>query len=57
MGDGAGAANRRFAVAAADWKSVGGAWTPESEENRWSRPRAPWRAPNQERDRGWLTQQ
>ena len=33
MGDGAGAANRRFAVAAADWKSVGGAWTPESGEN------------------------
>ena len=39
MGDGAGAAIRRFAVAAADWKSVGGVWTPESEENRWSRPR------------------
>ena len=29
--DGAGAANRRFAVAAADWESVGGARTPESE--------------------------
>jgi hypothetical protein len=25
--DGAGTANRRFAVAAADWASVGGAWT------------------------------
>ena len=25
------AANRRFAVADADWESVGGAWTPESE--------------------------
>ena len=27
---GAGTANLRFAVAAADWESVGGAWTPES---------------------------
>ena len=31
MGDGAGTANRRFAVAAADWESVGGAGTPMSE--------------------------
>jgi len=29
--DGTGTANRRFAVAAADWESVGGARTPESE--------------------------
>jgi hypothetical protein len=30
--DGAGVANQRFAVADADWKSVGRAWTPESNE-------------------------
>jgi len=30
VADGAGTANRRFAVAAVDWKSVGGAWTSES---------------------------
>jgi len=31
MADGAGAANRRVAVAVADWESVDGARTPESE--------------------------
>ena len=31
MDDGAGTANRRLAVAAADWESVGGAWTSMSE--------------------------
>jgi len=29
---GAGTANLRFAVAAADWESVGGAWAPESDQ-------------------------
>ena len=29
---GAGMANLRFAVAAADWESVGGAWAPESDQ-------------------------
>lgn len=33
VADGAGAANRRYAVAAADWESVGGAWSPEFERN------------------------
>ena len=32
MVNGAGAANQRFVVADANWKSVGGAWTPESNE-------------------------
>jgi hypothetical protein len=31
VGDGAGAANQRSAVAAADWESVGGAWSPGPE--------------------------
>jgi len=41
IGDGAGAANRRFAVAAADGESVSGAWSPESERSRRSGPSAP----------------
>ena len=31
MASALGRANRRFAMADANWKSVGGAWTPESE--------------------------
>ena len=30
VGDGAGTANRRYAVAAAGWELVGGAWAPRS---------------------------
>jgi len=46
--DGAGAANQRCAVAAADWESVGGAWTPELEKPRRCGPRAPIRTLDRE---------
>jgi len=39
--DGAGTANRRYAVAAADWESMGGTRTPASGVTRRSRPRTP----------------
>ena len=42
---GAGVANRRFAVAAADWEFVGGVWTPASDQHRRSRPRLPKKRP------------
>jgi len=39
--DDAGTANRRYAVSAADWESVGGTRTPASGVTRRSRPRTP----------------
>lgn len=42
MFDGAGMANRRYVVAAADWESVGGAWMPMIGQSPVLQSRSPW---------------